>query len=149
MYSRNQRRVSEDGLTEEEREIARYGLPPKYDGTRFRRNRAPVQTDDGPFVDEPADPGEERDDYPPLRRGSGTEGADADGDADGDGDGGKLSKLVEGLGERLGSEEMIILALILLLSGTGGDCENPSDVILLLALLLLTGRERPGQPRPL
>lgn len=142
MYSRNQRRVSEDGLTEEEREIARYGLPPKYDGTRFRRGRAAEPTDDDSPADEaPTAPAVSEDGYPPLRR-----GADAE---DAHGDGGKLSKLVEGLGDLLGSEELFILALILLLSGTGDDCENPSDVILLLALLLLTGRERPGRPLPI
>ena len=43
----------------------------------------------------------------------------------------------EGLGEKLGSEELMILSLILILSAAGGDgCDSPGEVILLLALLL-------------
>ena len=36
MYSRYVKKGG-DGLSDEEREIAKYGLPPKYDGNRFRR----------------------------------------------------------------------------------------------------------------
>ena len=48
--------------------------------------------------------------------------------------------LIESLGDRLGTEEILILALILILSGSGGgECEDAGDVILLLALLLILG----------
>ena len=56
------------------------------------------------------------------------------------GDRGKIERLIESLGERLGTEEILILALILILSGSGGgECEDAGDVILLLALLLILG----------
>ncbi len=127
MYSRNTRRDGRDGLTEEEREIARYGLPPKYDGTRFVRGAPPEReqktaadrygTDDETgIVPSPPRAAEDPDDR------------------------GRIEKLVEGLGEKLGGEEFFILALILLLSGSGDGCEDASDVIVLLVLLLLVGK---------
>ena len=133
MYSRNTRR-GEDGLSDEEREISKYGLPPKYDGNIFRRPPPREDSDDrgdrkpGPPHGAPDRPGRP---IPPP---------DGAGKPAPHGDGGKIERLLEGLGERLGTEEILILALILILSGSGGgECEDAGDVILLLALLLILG----------
>lgn len=119
MYRRKQ-----SGLSEEEMEIARYGLPPKYDGNRFRRDPEPEEykEDEAETVEEtvvaPSGPGADR-------RG--------------------LERLKRELGARLGSEELFIIALILILSGPHGDeGESASDVILLLALLLTVGGRSDG-----
>ncbi|MBR3423546.1 MAG: hypothetical protein IKG80_03550 [Clostridia bacterium] len=132
MYSRNMRKGGE--LSEEEREIAKYGLPPKYDGNRFRRPPSDERPEEdgrepGPFPPEEAD----RPIPPhfPPERGRGPHR---------DGDGRKIERLIESLGERLGTEEILILAPILILSGSGGgECEDAGDVVLLLALLLIMG----------
>ncbi len=132
MYSRYAKK-SGDGLSEEEREIKKYGLPPKYDGNRFRRPPRDEDpdggSDRGPFPpDRPEEPPR-----PPRFPPEGAPGPHR-------GDGGKIERVIESLGERLGSEELLILALILILSGSGGgECEDAGDVILLLALLLILG----------
>lgn len=130
MYSRNLKKSG--GLAAEEIEIAKYGLPPKYDGSRFRR--APEPEDGGwesdPAPDEVPEEGRE----PAPRETNGALPSRRDGDR------GKIERLIEGLGERLGTEELLILGLILILSGAGGgECEDAGDVILLLALLLILG----------
>jgi len=128
MYSRNTKRG--DGLSDEEREIAKYGLPPKYDGNRFRR--PPPDGDRGPDGPTPAPPGDHAFPAPPPPPPAGKPRPHDDG--------GKIERLIESLGERLGTEEILILALILILSGSGGgECEDAGDVILLLALLLILG----------
>ena len=146
MYSRYVKKGG-DGLSEEEREIAKYGLPPKYDGNRFRR---PTRDEDRPEP-EPRPPEEEEERprpprFPheaapgPHRDSDGSSRRDGDGSPRRDGDGGKIERLIESIGERLGTEEILILALILILSGSvGGECEDAGDVILLLALLLILG----------
>ena len=134
MYSRYVKKGG-DGLSDEEREIAKYGLPPKYDGNRFRRPPPDERSEEdgrapGRF---PPEPEGERPHLPhfPPEKGRGPHR---------DGDGGKIERLIESLGERLGTEEILILALILILSGSeGGECEDAGDVILLLALLLIMG----------
>ncbi len=144
MYSRNTKRG--DGLSDEEREIAKYGLPPKYDGNRFRR--PPPDGDRGPDGPTPAPPGDHAFPAPPPPPPAGKPRPHDDGSLRplGDrslrplGDRGKIERLIESLGERLGTEEILILALILILSGSGGgECEDAGDVILLLALLLILG----------
>ncbi len=136
MYSRYAKRGG-DGLSDEEREIAKYGLPPKYDGNRFRRPpRGEDRPGPGPLPPEETGERPRPPRFPPER---------APGPHRGDnsphrGDGGKIERLIESLGDRLGTEEILILALILILSGSGGgECEDAGDVILLLALLLILG----------
>ncbi len=141
MYSRNMKRGG-DGLSDEEREIAKYGLPPKYDGSVFRRPLPPDGTEDG--REEDRAPHEEPIGRPaPPRRPHGgppAEHLNGDGSPRPNGEGGKIDGLIESLGERLGAEEMLILALILILAGSGGgECEDAGDAILLLALLLILG----------
>ncbi|MBQ1502933.1 MAG: hypothetical protein IIZ35_02925 [Clostridia bacterium] len=141
MYSRYVKKGG-DGLSEEEREIAKYGLPPKYDGNRFRRPPRDEDREDrpGPGPRPPEEAGERP--TPPRFPHGAAPGPHRDGDASPhrDGDGGKIERLIESLGERLGTEEILILALILILSGSGGgECEDAGDVILLLALLLILG----------
>ncbi|MBQ7475268.1 MAG: hypothetical protein IJS78_05040 [Clostridia bacterium] len=126
MYKREIKRERPAGISDEEWEIAQYGLPPKYDGSRFRR---PLP-EDGPSPEYPEPPvrgDEETDLYPvPAPRRP---------------DKGGVERLLEGLGERFGTEEILIVALILILAGSGGDgCDDPQDVVLLLALLLIVGR---------
>ena len=130
MYSRYVKKGG-DGLSEEEREIAKYGLPPKYDGNRFRRPpRDEDRPEPGPTLPE-EEGGRPRPPRFPPERAPGPHR---------DGEGGKIERLIESLGERLGTEEILILALILILSGSGGgECEDAGDVILLLALLLILG----------
>ncbi|MBR7033438.1 MAG: hypothetical protein IKI03_07415 [Clostridia bacterium] len=146
MYSRNLKKSG--GLAAEEIEIAKYGLPPKYDGSRFRR--APEPEDGGwesdPAPDEVPEEGREpaprgTNGAPPSHRdGDGSLRRDGDGSLRRDGERGKIERLIEGLGERLGTEELLIIGLILILSGAGGgECEDAGDVILLLALLLILG----------
>ena len=132
MYSRYVKKGG--GLTEEEREIAKYGLPPKYDGNRFRRPPRDEDREDGPKPGPtpPEETGESP--RPPRFQPERAPGPHRDGE------GGKIERLIESLGDRLGTEEILILALILILSGSGGgECEDAGDVILLLALLLILG----------
>ncbi len=138
MYSRNLKKSG--GLAAEEIEIAKYGLPPKYDGSRFRRAPEP---EDGGWESDPAPdevPEEGREPAPRETNGAPPSRRDGDRSLRRDGDRGKIERLIEGLGERLGTEELLILGLILILSGAGGgECEDAGDVILLLALLLILG----------
>ena len=138
MYSRNLKKSG--GLAAEEIEIAKYGLPPKYDGSRFRRASEP---EDGGWESDPAPdevPEEGREPAPRGTNGAPPSRRDGDGSLRRDGERGKIERLIEGLGERLGTEELLIIGLILILSGAGGgECEDAGDVILLLALLLILG----------
>ena len=120
MYSRNGRSEGGDapdfGLTG-------YRLPPRYDGSRFRRNPPPER----PPAEKPAP--ERPPEKPPTRPPERPPRPEGDG----------VKKLIGSLfGEKLGGEELMILSLILILSASGGDgCDSPGEVILLLALLLL------------
>ena len=143
MYIRNAKRSGTDGLTDEEREIAKYGLPPKYDGSRFRTPPDSVGAEEDGSIDTAVPAAPETESREPAVRSpheAGKARRDGDGPPSRNGDGGKMERLIDGLGERLGTEEMLILALILILSGSGGgECEDAGDVILLLALLLILG----------
>lgn len=113
MYSRNGRGEGENapdfGMTG-------FRLPPRYDGSRFRRSPPPERPPEG----RPAPPPEKPPAGPPR--------PDEDGARE------RIRSL---FGEKLGSEELMILSLILILSAAGGDgCDSPGEVILLLALLL-------------
>ena len=117
MYSRNGRGGNENapdfGLTG-------FRLPPRYDGSRFRRSPPHERPPEGRPAPPPARPPEKPPAGPPR--------PDEDGARE------RIRSL---FGEKLGSEELMILSLILILSAAGGDgCDSPGEVILLLALLL-------------
>ncbi|MCQ2455934.1 MAG: hypothetical protein MJ096_01110 [Clostridia bacterium] len=98
MYSRNK---SGEAYAEDAYDLFDYGLPPKYDGSRFRRPRGDVVESE-------------------ISAETGTDG------------------IVQRLGEKLGEEELLIIALMLAVSSGGAECEaRRDDVLLLLAFLLI------------
>ena len=130
MYSRNRRDVYDsiendnenETLSDDEYELYRYNLPPRYDGNRFRKRPAKAQH----VRSSPPEPANtlsntsklipkdsECDRHPPQKN---------------------PSTIFSRLGNSLGYEEILIISLILLIS----DSDQASgDVILFLALLLL------------
>lgn len=104
MYSRNKggENYPDDGY-----ELYDFGLPPRYDGNRFRRTSRIHSEEKKPcppdiVYDEKAE-------------------ASPDG-------------ILHRLGEKLGEEELLIIALMLAVASGGAPCD---DVLLLLAFLLI------------
>ena len=124
VYSRNTK--SDGEAKDTDFGLTGYRLPPRYDGSRFRRfPPLPPKPPERP----PEKPPEKPQARPPEK--SHGEGPRPDKDG--------AYRLIRGIfGDRLGSEELMILSLILILSAAGGDgCDSPGEIILLLALLLL------------
>ena len=159
MYSRNsqQGRDTYSEVTDEEYELFGYNLPPKYDGSRFRNRkniRPTVPLDESDYNitnDELENTIEvhETDIIDDECAGCKTEVSIEDGVCNKDSDEQKNEKIcnkeqkgsgIEGiihhLGERFGNEEILIIALILLIASDFNSSES-GDVILLLALLLI------------
>ncbi len=128
MYSRNGR--PENAEQSREFGLRGYKLPPRYDGSRFSREPPPEKS----HAEQSGTAGDWLPEKP--AKASPERGTHTDGDG--------AYRMIRGLfGDRLGSEELLILSLILILSAPGGDdpgengCSSPVEVILLLALLLL------------
>lgn len=149
MYSRSQNRSTFDELdtfdepSDEEYELYRYNLPPKYDGNRFRRRntdsraskRAVSAADTAVREAEcVSDTTCETDNASesavcPCREECASlcdtcEGSERC----------ERRNALSLIGEHIGYEELLIIAVILMLAGDGGD-----DIILLLAVLLAQG----------
>ena len=125
VYSRNTKRDGE--ASDADFGLTGYRLPPRYDGSRFRRY-PPVSP---PAAERPRErPPERPPEKPPEKRPEPAPRPGKDG----------ALRLIRGLfGDRLGQEELMILTLILILSAAGGDgCDSPGETVLLLALLLLS-----------
>lgn len=175
MYSRNGRDsreyYGEEGMTEEEYEIYKYNIPPRYDGSRFRSRKNERMGDSSReerFTERREAPSEHfshQDPQMPVDIFC-EEKCFTDNDScmenycsdcnkkeeallhgelcscececsqvnDNVAAGDKQIKLPEWL--RLGSEEMLILTVIFILSG---ECGVKDDIIVLLALILLAG----------
>ena len=124
MYSRNQSRAydeedyDDDEMTEEY-ELYAYNLPPNYDGSRFRRKerKKPVVRDSS--VQENSQKHHSvphailTDEHPTVKTGG-------------------MEYLKDLMSKKIGSEEMLIIALILIL----GAENDHSDTLFLLTLLL-------------
>ncbi len=156
MYSRNQGRESKlreaegmefyDDISDEEYEIYKYNLPPKYDGSRFRRNRQKgrrlepeVPPENYEIVterDAETEPvGENMSESEPCGElGDNVTETDTPVDREEECLPQKLDKQshLPRILSDIGYEELLIIALILAIAG--GD--NGGDVLLLLAVLL-------------
>ena len=123
MYSRNQSRnyndeEYEDDEFSEEYELFAYNLPPNYDGSRFRKPKhqshprrkseiTPINTQNTSVT-------QISNETPPTTKGVSN------------------TALCDRLGIKLGSEELLIIALILILAAEN----DRTDTLLLLAILL-------------
>ena len=124
MYSRNQSRAydeedyDDDEMTEEY-ELYAYNLPPNYDGSRFRRKerKKPVVRDSSVQENSQKHPSVPHapltDENPTVKTGG-------------------MEYLKDLMSKKIGSEEMLIIALILIL----GAENDHSDTLFLLTLLL-------------
>ncbi len=127
MYSRNNRRSQSApyGMTDEEYELYKYSIPPKYDGSRFRRHVIPdiAVEDKSDAKDESTETFTEIIEPIPTEN---TEDSIV-----------KTEKppesIVSGIFEKLGSEELLIISLVLAVAGG----EESGELILILILLLL------------
>ncbi len=138
MYSRNQgrgqsRRDYGYELSDEEYEMYKYNLPPKYDGSRFRRGsrREPTIVVESPVpveeVSQPFQRAEEVGLPAPIEEAVHTP-VEVETTPVREEKGGPLSSLVGAIGY----EELLIISLILAIAG--GD--DSGDALLLLAVLL-------------
>ncbi len=130
MYRRGRGEYEE--LCDDECELYRYNIPPRYDGSRFRRSRSTAHSGAGLSenkcydehcvasvdISEPVSPAAEND----TRE-------------EGQCDGAEQGSLISRLGISIGSEELLIIATALAIAGGDGR----GDVLLLLALLLVAG----------
>ncbi len=144
MYRRNQSREYErekfgggiDDISEDEQELYRYDLPPKYDGSRFRRaemrdtRNYPSSVDveakeEYDFTTAEEERSDTLTDAKELNEPKRSEFAsDSAGNSD----------LIKSLASMLGYEEVLLIALLLILS-EDGRCGG--EIILLLTILLL------------
>ncbi len=138
MYSKNkycrgcrEREELETLLSEEERELCRYELPPKYDGSRFSRSRksalAAARSDSEGAADVKGEaPTEHREALTdsPTDKASDLSHTDTE-----PARGSEPAHLLDGLSH----EELLIISLILIVGGS----EDSGELMLLLLLLLL------------
>ncbi len=144
MYSKNkycrscrEREELDASMSEEERELCRYELPPKYDGSRFSRNRKSTLA--AAHSDSEASADTESKAHGITQESSGQCNALADSSAEEYSDitsadgtsqkGSELSRLLGGLSH----EELLIISLILIVAGS----DDSGELMLLLLLLLI------------
>lgn len=148
MYSRNSQTFRDDfdEVSEEEYELYKYNLPPKYDGSRFRTRRNQRRRFD---AREERDRVRKTHDYPEVlpeeipekEEKIETYAEDVTAvveEPQKKHDPGSIEKLLGHIGDKFGSEELLIISLIIFLAGESG-AEDSGDIILLLALLLIAG----------
>lgn len=187
MYSRNSQSFRDDfdDVSEEEYELYKYNLPPKYDGSRFRprrnhKRRAERESDgeNSVMTEDVADRDSKKSESYASNRRKRSVGRNESSEYEETvetsfnditkqersyseeyendeqickeksceekveesekREHGPFDKLLSHIGGKIGSEEFLIISLILLLSGENG-AEDSGDIILLLALLLLAG----------
>ena len=132
-------------MSPDEYELYRYSLPPRYDGNRFRRKRVPREGEERSRGTSAEDPQEHVSSTVERERGRRSEALERLSEAEDEGahvipssrEGGTgLWDILKGFGKSLGYEEILIIAIILIVAHDG---ESSGDVVLLLSLLLLAG----------
>ena len=149
MYRRNQNKCydsrcreadgcddSDYGMSSEEYELYRYNIPPRYDGSRFRGNNRCVDCSHHRAIEETVD------EVTACECDMTNESSDncvcapcdtkeEENCSDSEGSENVLSKLLK----NFGSEELLILSIILTIAGG----EDSGELLLILVLLLLNG----------
>lgn len=129
-YTADERRfnTSTESYSADEAELYKYNLPPKYDGSLFIRrtdDEHNIRSDDIQPIDEPAP--EISNEPSGNSEGSNIEYSGEEHGSD------PQPSIIETLREHIGSEELLITALLLILGSGDGN----GDIMLFLALLLI------------